>query len=162
MGVHARCFLDRWHGQFMILVDPYETYPQHGWLDRSHEALAVHLALQAHHGRYHLIRGRSVEIAAHYPRWFGMPSFVYLDAGHDYEDIRADIAAWWPLVEPGGILAGHDYDAKLHPGVKRAVDEFAAQSGRTVYTTHERHCRSWYAYRSEPEKLVAISKTLPG
>ena len=47
--------------------------------------------------------------------------YVFLDAAHDYESIRDDIAAWWPKITPGGWLAGHDYtDAE---GVRRAVDE---------------------------------------
>ena len=54
----------------------------------------------------------------------GMPSaldYVFLDAAHDYESIRDDIAAWWPKIKAGGWLAGHDYtDAE---GVRRAVDE---------------------------------------
>lgn len=164
MGVNAKTFLDKWHGQFILLVDPYEPYPQHGWLDRSHEILAVTLALQAHHGRYHLIRGHSTEIAAKFPSWFGhgQPSFVYLDAGHDYPDIRADIAAWWPVVAEEGILAGHDYDEKLLPGVYRAVNEFAERERLTIRTTHERHCKSWYAYKTEPRQLLSISKSLDG
>ncbi len=30
---------------------------------------------------------------------------------------------WRPLLKPGGIIAGHDYDHPLYPGVKAAVDE---------------------------------------
>lgn len=48
--------------------------------------------------------------------------FVFIDAAHDYESVKADIAAWWPKVKPGGILAGHDY-CEAWPGVKQAVDE---------------------------------------
>ena len=50
---------------------------------------------------------------------------VYIDASHEYEDVRADIAAWWPLVKPGGLLCGDDYDPVTDPGVVRAVDEAA-------------------------------------
>jgi predicted O-methyltransferase YrrM len=46
--------------------------------------------------------------------------FVYIDAAHDYDNVKADILAWKPKVKKGGILAGHDY---VHPPVKRAVDE---------------------------------------
>lgn len=46
--------------------------------------------------------------------------FVFIDGSHRYEDVRADIAAWRPLVKPGGVLAGHDYQ---HPGVQPAVHE---------------------------------------
>ena len=35
--------------------------------------------------------------------------FVYLDARHDFCAMMEDLEAYWPLVTPGGILAGHDY-----------------------------------------------------
>ena len=62
--------------------------------------------------------------------------FVFIDADHRYEAVRADIAAWRPRVRRGGILCGHDYfsprNAKGQWGVKRAVDEWAAESGIVV------------------------------
>tara|TARA_R110002060_G_scaffold42657_1_gene54152 strand:- start:50 stop:685 length:636 start_codon:yes stop_codon:yes gene_type:complete len=48
--------------------------------------------------------------------------FVMLDAGHDYEDIKKDIAAWYPKVKNGGTLAGHDFTTA--PGIEIAVREF--------------------------------------
>jgi hypothetical protein len=30
-------------------------------------------------------------------------------------------------VKDGGYLAGHDYCPKVHPGVRKAVDEFSAE-----------------------------------
>lgn len=47
--------------------------------------------------------------------------FVFLDADHTYEGVKADILAWLPKVKPGGMLAGDDYN--YFPGVKKAVDE---------------------------------------
>ena len=47
--------------------------------------------------------------------------FVFIDASHEYEDVKEDILAWLPKVKIGGILAGHDYDT--FEGVNRAVDE---------------------------------------
>jgi len=46
--------------------------------------------------------------------------FVFIDAGHEYEFIHADIKAWLPKVKKGGVIAGHDIYA---PGVKRAAEE---------------------------------------
>lgn len=48
--------------------------------------------------------------------------FCFIDAAHDYDNVKRDIQAWRPKVKPGGILAGHDYCASW-PGVKEAVDE---------------------------------------
>lgn len=52
-------------------------------------------------------------------------SFVFLDAEHTLDAVREDIAAWWPKVEPGGLLCGHDYGHKRYPGVAEAVQEFS-------------------------------------
>lgn len=51
---------------------------------------------------------------------------VFLDGDHRYEAVKADIQAWLPLVRPGGVLCGHDYDTRPNPqfpGVVRAVRE---------------------------------------
>jgi len=52
--------------------------------------------------------------------------FVFLDASHEYRDLKEDIEAWLPKVKFGGILAGHDYYTQgtdWFPGVKQAVNE---------------------------------------
>lgn len=46
--------------------------------------------------------------------------FVYIDAAHDYENVKLDILAWIPKVKPGCMLAGDDYP---YPGVTQAVEE---------------------------------------
>ena len=48
--------------------------------------------------------------------------FVFIDASHEYCDVKDDIDAWLPKIKSGGILAGHDYDDNW-PGVKQAVNE---------------------------------------
>lgn len=47
--------------------------------------------------------------------------FVFIDAGHTFADVDADIKAWLPKVRPGGMIAGHDFD--WSHGVQRAVAE---------------------------------------
>jgi predicted O-methyltransferase YrrM len=61
--------------------------------------------------------------------------FVFLDADHSYESVKADIAAWWPKVAPGGRIAGHDYSTGRYPGVRQAADEFAAAVGLPLRDT---------------------------
>lgn len=49
---------------------------------------------------------------------------IFIDASHHYEDVKKDIAAFLPHVNSGGYVAFHDYNSKIWPDVKRAVDEF--------------------------------------
>ena len=56
----------------------------------------------------------------------GSLDFVFIDAAHDYENVIADIRAWYPKVKEGGVIAGHDYPD--WPGVKKAVDEYFGKS----------------------------------
>lgn len=47
---------------------------------------------------------------------------LFLDAGHTYEELKADIEAWKPHMAPDGLMMGHDYRDEF-PGVKQAVNE---------------------------------------
>ena len=70
----------------------------------------------------------------------GMPplwDFVYIDAAHDERSVMADLEAWYPLVRPGGILAGHDYCDAHRNGVIQAVNKFASNRGLEFSITRE-------------------------
>jgi hypothetical protein len=49
--------------------------------------------------------------------------WVHLDARHDYDNVKADIAAWLPKVRSGGWLSGDDFGDEKWPGVTAAVLE---------------------------------------
>ena len=65
---------------------------------------------------------------------------IYIDAGHDYDHVDADIKAWWPNLRPAGLMFGDDY----HPvweGLVRAVQQFAGANNLKLQTEYR---DKWY------------------
>jgi predicted O-methyltransferase YrrM len=73
--------------------------------------------------------------------------FLYIDAGHDYHEVRADINAWLPKMKPNSIIAGHDYSAAF-PGVMQAVSETWPNAVRIV---------DWYSWMVELKNGKPVS-----
>jgi len=82
-----------------------------------------------------VLRMDSVEAAA---RVDGLLDFAFIDADHSRAGVERDIAAWLPLIRPGGWIGGHDYGHPLFPGVREAVD---AAFGERVETDAD---RTWF------------------
>lgn len=138
-GLFAREFLRRWHGAMLWCVDSYEAYPEFPW-DRSGDLALAVAVLGPHADRVRLIRARSAEVVTWFGRVLGFPldiDFVYIDAAHTTVDALQDLEAWWPIVRPGGILAGHDFDERHTPGVVEAVTEFARKHDLLVSLTSD-------------------------
>lgn len=94
--------------------------------------------------------------------------FIYVDARHDYKGVLEDLQRWWPLLKPGGILAGHDYvdqmdgpsqsnqdwtinfdGTKDESGrvVKGAVDDFANRHGLQLTISYRESSWNTWATR---------------
>lgn len=55
---------------------------------------------------------------------------IFLDGSHEYEDVKWECENYSKLVNPDGVLSGHDYN--IFEGVNKAVDEFAANAGKEL------------------------------
>jgi hypothetical protein len=64
--------------------------------------------------------------------------FVMIDADHSFEAVAKDLAAWYPKIKKGGIMAGDDL-SKRFPGVQQAVQNFCD----THQINWHKHNRCW-------------------
>lgn len=140
-GLFAHNLLSYWPGRLHCIdawaaLEGYdESYDHEANYQEARHRLADH------EGRVEIHRQTSLEGVNGFED--AQLDFVYLDANHSYEAVRADIHAWWPKVKRGGMLAGDDYGivdeqwvdfghGRVRFGVKRAVDEWAKRVGRNI------------------------------
>jgi len=123
--------------------------------DREHQLIFEDLRnrLVPYEGRYVLVRDFSHSFAELYRQGGtapGLPAFVYIDANHGEEAVSRDLELWWPLLSPGGMLAGSTYmdDAEGSVRVRTAVDRFAARRQLQLFLTHDDAPPSWFFFKN--------------
>lgn len=134
-GDFSQMVLDRWGGK-LFLVDAWRHFDsgyedgdnfEQARQDENHDFVVRRFAER----NVKIIREESVVASSRFGD--GELDWVFIDANHCYEAVKADLYAWWGRVRPGGMVAGHDYldkhDERGEFGVKRAVDEFLAGKG---------------------------------
>jgi hypothetical protein len=74
-------------------------------------------------GYYNPVKMDSIEASKQYED--ESLDFVFIDASHEYEFVKADILTWLPKVKKGGWIGGHDFTPNDPPtnGVDTAVKE---------------------------------------
>jgi hypothetical protein len=163
-GEFSEQLLSRWPGH-LLSVDP--------WLSGGEDWVNVDNVEQPRHEAFYeetrhrlagfgerstIWRMTGAEAAARVPR--RSLDFVYLDARHDYESVKQDLACWFDRMRPGGVLAGHDYIDGLLPegdfGVRSAVDEFFAARGLPVrHTFADPPFLSWWVLVPRASRSVS-------
>jgi len=112
--------LERVKPAALHLVDPWAFQPDlpNAWyggsaagsqhdMDEIHDGVLARFAEQMAAGRVRVHRATSEQAAGEFAP--GELDWVYLDGGHRYEAVRAELELYPRLVRRGGIVGGDDY-----------------------------------------------------
>lgn len=109
-------------GSCLYAVDHWQESPTNG--DRDFEAYQQNLSDHIARDRVRLFRMRADRAVSQIQALTPAVDLVFIDGDHTYAGVQADLEAYLPLVRPGGLIAGHDFnDVPRHAGVKQAVTE---------------------------------------
>lgn len=123
-GINAESILQTLSVKTLYLIDPYLDFEEAGLHYHPLPARAVAVKrLEKYGDRAAFIDANSHKASGQF--WDSL-DFAYIDASHTYENVRQDVADWWPDVKVDGLLCGHDFSA-AYPGVIRAISEFAVR-----------------------------------
>lgn len=156
-GGTSAMLLREFHDLTLYMVDPWSTHPETSAYRKTGDRRA-RMSQEENERRFQgscaavefagpraaIMRLRSVEAAKRVQD--DSLDFVFIDGSHAYEDVRDDIAAWWPKVKSGGLFCGHDYSSgpdanQKFSGVQRAVDEFFSKR-QLPFSRHD--CSLWW------------------
>lgn len=166
-GDFAREFLDRWHGQKLFCIDPWENTPgyerqaKYLWNSESriedYKLALFNLDTQIFMNRCTLITGSSPAVLSQTA--FPPLDFVFVDGDHEEAGVYADLVAWWDRIKPGGIIAGHDIVMPGEPEplwdkeIQNAAFRFCEEKGVDLYFVPEKECLPWSFYIEKPKDV---------
>lgn len=122
-GRTTEYLLSAFEDSFVYAIDPFENIANEGesYADWDFDEIRADFLRRTkdYRGRYQLLEMTSLAAASCVIADKSL-DLVFIDAAHDYENVHADIEAWYPKVKPRGFICGHDWNHKW-PGVQRAV-----------------------------------------
>lgn len=149
-GEFTKHNLKYWSGEY-YMVDAWAHRPG-GGQDKNWEDSGVwdEIKAEALQNKCYHIQATSSDAAKQFDE--NSVDWVYIDAGHTYDDVIKDMVSWWPKLREGGLFSGDDYGSsclynnRMEPslagiakaynwGVIEAVNDFAKIINRQVHVT---------------------------
>lgn len=106
-------------GSSVVSVDNESIWHHPEWV---HAVQSATLKLIPSHVGILRLSMHSIDAARECQRSGRIFDTIFIDADHNYAECRADIEAWQPLLNAGGLICGHDYWTQ-DVGVMDAVNE---------------------------------------
>ncbi len=135
-GDFSRTILDLIKPEKLYLIDPWANVSdeshseafvgrtEDGKMERIYSKVQKRYAKEIRAGQVEIIRDWSVPALAGFKP--ASIDFAYVDGDHSYEGVKADLAALFPKMRLGGVMAFDDYHRRgwWGDGVIRAINEF--------------------------------------
>lgn len=157
-GAFAAAFLATWFGGMLHCIDPwlggYDSGDPASYGDREADYKECMERLKPHAGRYQIHRTMSVAAASGFED--GSLTLVYVDGNHQPAAVWEDLVLYWPKVESGGLLAGHDVvcpgeaDGGWGRHVQPMVERFGRIHNLPVYLVPETNRSPWSFFFIKP------------
>jgi hypothetical protein len=115
-GIYSKVLLDTIPDVHLYSIDSWEKW------DASGACYEITKKLLAPYPKSTIIKATSMNAV----KTFKDESldFVFIDAGHSFVDVWADLF-WWPQkVKKGGIVSGHDWQNLRYPSVTFALEKY--------------------------------------
>jgi len=119
--IHLDC-IDTWEGSIEHVKDKYPN------LDRLYDIFIRNM--KPFQKYYTPLKMTSMEAVKLYKDQ--SVDFIFIDASHEYEDVKNDVLHWVLKLKKGCIISGDDYGNPFFPGVKTAVDEIFGKNNIQV------------------------------
>eukprot|EP01065_Artemidia_motanka_P025723 TRINITY_DN30699_c0_g1_i1.p1 TRINITY_DN30699_c0_g1~~TRINITY_DN30699_c0_g1_i1.p1 ORF type:complete len:351 (+),score=88.67 TRINITY_DN30699_c0_g1_i1:89-1054(+) len=154
-GFFSNILLSRAPNMKLFLVDPWMSQENYDDLiqTKNHTGFDIYGnvvdKMMRFGSRATVMRMFSTEAANHFAKH--SLDFVYIDARHDYKAVKEDLEAWWPLLSPGGLFAGHDFFYGNDTCVKASGQDWTLQSDGT---------RDWRGVRGAVEEFMASKQVV--
>ena len=126
-GVHAEVMYALLRPDILYLVDPWYGGQRSIVADKFVERSNVMLVQDYSEGASGAFRDNFFDL-------------VYIDASHEYKDIKLDLNLWYPKLKIGGMLCGHDANRE---GVCTALEGFSKKID-SIYCRSDNSRNFWF------------------
>ena len=125
-GLNACSILSNLNIKHLYCIDPYESYTDGDGRYKTRQPVEdkANNRLRRFGNKVTIIKGYSTDVISSIPDNL---DFLYIDGNHSYESVKKDLELYYPKVQPGGIIGGHDFTTKFL-GVSKAIVEFTQKN----------------------------------
>ncbi len=110
----------------LYMIDPWKEYTNYKNklmfsqedADLLYESVKCWSEISFIKDKVYIMRKTSIDASIYFNN--NSMDFIHIDGNHHYDEVKADIKTWLPILKPGKLLTGDDYHAEC---VKSAVDE---------------------------------------